>query len=94
MVGYQAKAFFGYDPSKKGTQKNFKSHDHDEFISEFLKYFINNDEISKFLKDNKNVLEKFLPHFISDISVGDKITILKQLSVEPVFSEAKKKKNF
>jgi len=98
MVGYQAKAFFGYDPSKKGTQKNFKSHDHDEiiseFISEFLKYFLNDDEISKFLKDNKNVLEKFLPHFISDRSVDDKIEILKQLSVESDFFKAKKKKNF
>jgi len=88
MVRYQAKAFFGYDTSKKGTQKIFKSHD--EFISEFLKYFINDDEISIFLNDNKNVLKKFLPRFMSDISVDDKITILKQLSVESDFFEAKK----
>ena len=87
MVIYQAETFLMYvDLTRLETE--------DRFISEFLKYFINDDEISKFLKDNKNVLEKFLPHFMSDISVDEKITILKQLSVEPVFSEAKKKKIF
>jgi hypothetical protein len=84
MVRYQAKRFFGYvDVKTLNTE--------DEFISEFLKYFINDYEISIFLNDNKNVLKKFLPHFMSDISVDDKITILKQLSVESDFFEAGKK---
>ena len=68
MVRYQAKEFL-IQQYHNHTNLYWKT---DFFFEQFIKYVINNEEIITFLKDNKNVLEKFLPHFTSDLSVDEK----------------------